>query len=172
MDHEKTFWRLRHNSVPQAHSCQLPPEVGKFPPPALRWGIPKGQYLRVRLNCSSFNNFKKESDILQKRFSDRGYPNKTLKKAYQHASTQNRLDLLTKKMPTKTDDITRIIGTYDMAAPEVRNILDTFWPILRRDPFGAEFIPGRPSLTFRRGRNVGDFVVHSHYVPPTNLARG
>lgn len=111
-----------------------------------------GQYLRVRRNCSSFNNLKKESNILQKRFSDRGYPNKTLKKAYQHASTQNRLDLLTKNTPTKTDDITRIIGTYDMAAPEVRKILDTFWPILRRDPFVAEFIPGRQSLTFRRGR--------------------
>lgn len=112
-------------------------------------------------------SFKAESNILRTRFKDRGYPKKILSDAFQHASSQDRVSLLNTNYNKKKDDETlRIISTFDAAVPEVREILNTFWPILKRDPFVAEFISDKPPIVFRRGRSVGDFLVHSHYIPP------
>lgn len=147
-----------------------------FHPPALKRGIPKGQFLRAKRNCSNFPSFKKESDTLRKRFRDRGYPTTVLNKAYQQASVQDRTELLSKNKSKESEDCTRIIGTFDIAATEVRNILEMFWLILKRDPFIANCVSECPSLTFWRGRNVGDFLIPSHYAPPkeggTWLQRG
>lgn len=136
-------------------------------PPTLKWGIPKGQYIRARRNCSNFASFKTELDTLYRRFRERGYPHKTLTNAFQHASSQNRSSLLNnKKTEVDGTNTMRIIGTYDIVAPQVRDIINTFWPILKRDPIVSDLIMDKPSIVYRRGRNIGDFVVHSHYTPP------
>lgn len=138
-----------------------------FHPPSLKRGIPKGQYLRARRNCSDAHSFKVESNTLLTRFANRGYPKKVLSKAFKHAASQDCLSLLNNNVEkTREDDTLRIISTFDTAVPQVRDILDTFWPILKRDPYVAEFISEKPAIVFRRGRSVGDFLVHSHYTPP------
>ncbi|XP_069821233.1 uncharacterized protein [Dendropsophus ebraccatus] len=137
-------------------------------PLPLKRGIPKGQYLRLRRNCSTVEAFKREADLLRTRFRDRGYPNKVLKKAFHFALNCNRQDLLIpKQIDTKTDNETRIIGTFDQAAPQIREILNKFWPILRSDPLTREIISNKAVITFRRGRNLGDSLTNSHFTPPT-----
>lgn len=46
-------------------------------PEHLRKGIPKGQFLRVRRNCSDDNDFKMEAADLTRRFQARGYPGRS-----------------------------------------------------------------------------------------------
>lgn len=102
-------------------------------PPALKSGIPTGQYLRARRNCSSEEEFKKECDNLYQRFRERGYPKKTLRKAFLRAKATPRNVLLENKPPPPPDNIIRCIGTYDARAQEIQMILRKHWSILKAD---------------------------------------
>lgn len=87
-----------------------------YHPQPLRKGIPKGQYFRIRRNCSTIQNFESESDNLYNRFRDRGYPKRVLHEAYNHARQQRRSTLLTPCRKQKEKDVIRLVGTYDEAA--------------------------------------------------------
>ncbi|XP_075684194.1 uncharacterized protein LOC142652437 [Rhinoderma darwinii] len=103
-------------------------------PVNLKRGIPKGQFLRARRNCSTISDYKMSARELEDRFRRRGYPKHVLKQAYQNALGCNRNDLLNPKSRLKDDDTIRIIGTYDSASKEVREILQRYWGILQADP--------------------------------------
>lgn len=59
----------------------------------------------------------------------------------------------------------RLIGTFDAAAPIIKNIVATYWPILKRDSIASEFVGDFPSVMFRKGRSIGEHLVRSHYTP-------
>ncbi|XP_056407822.1 uncharacterized protein LOC130303807 [Hyla sarda] len=136
-------------------------------PFSLRNGIPKGQYLRLKRNCSSEQVFHHEAKELRSRFQHRGYPNRVLKKAYIETKHVDRSTLLFSKPKAGDRDLpTRIIGTFDAAAKEIRQILTNHWPILKTDPVVGSLVEETPRITYRRGKNLGDFLVHSLYTPP------
>lgn len=51
---------------------------------------------------------------------------------------------------------------YDTNNFEVMNILKRCWPILRTDSDLMDILTPYPSVTYRRGGNLRDFLVHSH----------
>lgn len=61
---------------------------------------------------------------------------------------------------------TRIIGTYDVAATKIRQVLNTYWPILKDDVYIRDCIEDYPSIVYRKGRSLHDRLVRSHYVAP------
>lgn len=61
---------------------------------------------------------------------------------------------------------TRIIGTYDVAAGKIREILKTYWPILTDDVLVRDFVEDHPSVVYRKGHSLQDRLVRSHYVAP------
>ncbi|XP_056404927.1 uncharacterized protein LOC130296905 [Hyla sarda] len=127
-------------------------------------GIPKGQYLRLRRNCSDREDFIRQSADLRKRFQERGYPDRVLRKAFKHALKSDRTDLLTpKKRPPNNNKQIRLIGTFDERSEQVKKILGRYWGILKTDPHLKDVLSDHPSITFRRGRSIRDFVVHSHF---------
>ncbi|CAJ0937887.1 unnamed protein product [Ranitomeya imitator] len=65
-----------------------------FHPRHLKNGIPTGQFLRLKRNCSLTSDFQDEARILTDRFRHRGYPKKVISSAYQRARTSVRSDLL------------------------------------------------------------------------------
>ncbi|XP_069615772.1 uncharacterized protein [Ranitomeya imitator] len=71
---------------------------GSFHPQHLKNGIPKGQFLRLRRNCSTNTDFLGQAKDLTKRFQQRGYPQGVISKAFQHARGQDRSNLLEKKI--------------------------------------------------------------------------
>ncbi|OCT74225.1 hypothetical protein XELAEV_18033183mg [Xenopus laevis] len=102
-------------------------------------GIPKGQYLRLRRICSSDEDFKEEAYKLYQRFKSRGYKTRCLHRAYQHALSFNREDLLYKSQSYTTGkgtptnhDKTRLILTYSESDKE-------------------------------RNTSIGDMITHSHF---------
>lgn len=54
-------------------------------PKHLKRGIPVGQFLRVRRNCSDFGDFPSNSKDLTRRFADRGYPKRIISEAFHQA---------------------------------------------------------------------------------------
>ncbi|XP_056414465.1 uncharacterized protein LOC130356667 [Hyla sarda] len=144
-----------------------------FHPFPLRKGIPKGQFLRVRRNCSSEDTFREEASKLYSRFQERGYPNKHLDTALRSVQSTSRQDLLNPRTTSKNEDggFTRIIATFDTASQEIRNIIQKHWDILTMDRDLKDAVSPYPLISFRRGRNVRDRLVSSHFAsqkPLTN----
>lgn len=89
-----------------------------FHPKHLRRGIPKGQFLRVRRNCSDDNDFKTEAADLTRRFRARGYPHRVISQAFSAAKSTPRQDLLQPKIRKRdTENIKRGIW-HTMPMPE------------------------------------------------------
>ncbi|XP_077113033.1 uncharacterized protein LOC143768226 [Ranitomeya variabilis] len=60
-----------------------------FHPQHLKRGIPKGQFYRVKRNCSRVGDFEEHSRELTTRFRERGYPHKITTKAYFNCKSRN-----------------------------------------------------------------------------------
>lgn len=133
-----------------------------FHPEHLRRGIPKGQFLRVRRNCTNDSDFKEEADDLTRRFQARGYPRKTISKAYITAKNTPRKDLLTPK-PRKTNTEVRVITRFNNQWDELRGVYNKNWHILTVDPKIALYIADKPNLVARRAPNLRDKLSRSHF---------
>lgn len=126
------------NSLLQWSSCH--------PRPLVR-GIPKGQFLRVRRNCSDATTFRSQSQELKTRFQSRGYPDKVIQGAYQEALKKDRTTLLTPKKREREGPEMRIIGQFDTHSERVRKILERHWDILALDESLKGLLPPRPLIT-------------------------
>ncbi|CAJ0961582.1 unnamed protein product [Ranitomeya imitator] len=121
-------------------------------PPPLKRGIPKGQFLRLRRNCSSLNDFERKSLELKDRFRARGYPHDVIDSAYHVARRSNRTSLLVPKIKTEGSTITRLIGTFDDQSRRIYEVFKRHWQILKSDPVIGKFVSPHPSITYRRER--------------------
>ncbi|XP_073417113.1 general transcription factor IIH subunit 5 isoform X1 [Dendrobates tinctorius] len=65
-----------------------------FHPAHLCKGIPKGQFLRLRRNCSRTEDFINESRQLTNRFRERGYPKNIISGAFTFSMNKSREDAL------------------------------------------------------------------------------
>ncbi|XP_069584088.1 uncharacterized protein [Ranitomeya imitator] len=147
-------------------------EYRSFHPKHTRDGIPRGQFLRARRNCTDDEDFRREAHDLTERFRRRNYPKKCISRAYQRAKIQTQDTLL---VPTKkeTDKFVRFITGYHTQWNQVRDILNNHWRILTADTQTAQVISPRPLVTAKRAPNFRDILTRSHYSRPTHkLNRG
>ncbi|XP_072007089.1 uncharacterized protein [Engystomops pustulosus] len=71
-----------------------------FHPRHLKNGIPTGQFLRLKRNCSDQSDFRRHARELTHRFQERGYPQKIISGAFTRAKLSERKDLLQTKSRT------------------------------------------------------------------------
>lgn len=130
--------------------------------------IPVGQFLRIRRICSTEEYFEKRATELQHRFSERGYNQYDIKRAYSRAKKTLRA-LLMKDKPLKqsSDNQVRFITPYNCKEKDMRAALQKYWAILTEDEALKGVLPPTPSLTFRRSKNLRDLLVRSHLVGST-----
>uniref|UniRef100_A0A1B8XZB9 Helix-turn-helix domain-containing protein n=1 Tax=Xenopus tropicalis TaxID=8364 RepID=A0A1B8XZB9_XENTR len=141
-----------------------------FHPIPLKRGIPVGQYLRLRRNCSDLDDFKIKAIDLRNRFIQRGYPKRCLKRAYKRAykralESDHQTLIFANKAPnmeTKQSDI-RCVGTYNNQWQSIKSIMQRHWSVLKGDRDLGPILPHLPSLVARRSTSLGDILVHSHY---------
>ncbi|XP_073407501.1 uncharacterized protein [Dendrobates tinctorius] len=69
-----------------------------FHPAHLRKGIPKGQFIRIRRNCSCTEDFMRESRQLSNRFRERGYPRRIVSGAIEFSRNRPREEFLNPRM--------------------------------------------------------------------------
>ncbi|XP_071999215.1 uncharacterized protein [Engystomops pustulosus] len=133
-------------------------------PAKLIRSIPTGQFLRIRRICSTDSNFEKQATDMRARFQERGYPMRTIEQGYQRAKRTKRTDLLTRKIKKSgKDDQVRFITTYDSQSDAVRSILVKHWSLLRIDRTLEQYLPVYPSITYRRSKNLKDYLVRSYH---------
>ncbi|KAM9331066.1 vomeronasal type-2 receptor 26-like [Gastrophryne carolinensis] len=68
---------------------------------SLKQGIPMGQFLRVRRNCSNDEEFEQQAGDLVQRFRRRGFPKVVVERALSRARTTPRSGLLVPKQRTR-----------------------------------------------------------------------
>lgn len=130
-------------------------------PHSLKGSIPFAQYLRIRRLCSSDNEFKTQAHVLQTRLLARGYSISLLKKAYKHAWTLERQNILyTHKEPPSQE--VRCILTYCRQHQEIRDILRKYWFLLKEDTVLFDYVAAWPSITYRKCKSLKDKLVSSH----------
>ncbi|XP_069598880.1 uncharacterized protein [Ranitomeya imitator] len=143
-----------------------------FHPQHLKNGIPKGQFLRLRRNCSTNTDFLGQAKDLTRRFKQRGYPQRVISKAFQLARGQDRSSLLEKKVREPLRSVP-LITTFNNQWSDIRGILSRNWDILLSDKKIIPFISETPNLVARRAKNLKDDLCHSHYYRPSGrLNRG
>lgn len=138
-----------------------------FHPHHLRKGIPKGQFLRLRRNCSEPQDFREAAADLTQRFRARHYPRKIISEAFETSRQSKREELLAPKPRIGNTQI-RLITKYNNQWSELYRVLKSSWHILLSDSKLANYVPNNPQMVARRAPNIKDKLVQSHFQVSTN----
>ncbi|CAJ0932051.1 unnamed protein product [Ranitomeya imitator] len=132
-------------------------------PRSLINGIPTGQFLRIKRICSSEESFNEEADALARRFENRGYSKRSIKRGKKRAIWARREDLLQIKSKESSDQVVRFISTFSDKGPAMKQALEKYWPMLKMDKTLDKYLNNQPSITYRRAKNLKDLLVHSYH---------
>lgn len=108
--------------------------------------------------------------MLYRRFRERGYSHRSLKRARKIARSKTRKDLLLIRDPASSaqERPVRLIMQYGAQWNQIGSILRNHWHILTR-PSGMEDIVGsRPHMVPKCDRNLDDTLVQSRFVKTSN----
>lgn len=133
----------------------------------LKNGIPVGQFLHIKRNCTDADDFRRESQDMYVRFCERGYLHRQIKRAKKKAASKDRhnyQELLTAKFPPMTNEPIRIITAFGSQWNSVCTILDKHWGILTNSPDLAKIVRTSPLLVARRARGLVDMLIQSEFV--------
>lgn len=129
--------------------------------------IPFGQMRRIKRNCTKQTDFKEQSKVLIKKFSDKKYPKTIIKAAYKKAEklTQDQCiepkpkpDLSKKdNKPFKYAFITR----YNKDHNVIRQIMSKYCFILKKNPFLEKSLASKPCVIYRRSKNLKNTLAPS-----------
>lgn len=130
--------------------------------------IPYGQFLRLKRNYNSEEDFVLKAQDMHRCFTERGYQKSTIIKAYNKAKEQNRNVLLNPTTVNKTcDNRTIFISEFNKKSQEIKRIIMKHWKILNCDPNLKALASSPPRFCFRRGRNLKDHLVSSSFMSPS-----
>ncbi|CAJ0968367.1 unnamed protein product [Ranitomeya imitator] len=129
-------------------------------------GIPIGQFLRARRICSDPGAFERQCQDLTRRFEDRGYSRRMIRRGYKRALSTTRDQLLYGGGKTVTNEDksqVRFISSYNGEWNNLKDIIGKHWGVLLTDPVLKQVLPSSPQYVARRSANLRDLLVHSHY---------
>ncbi|XP_077123799.1 uncharacterized protein LOC143781196 [Ranitomeya variabilis] len=133
-----------------------------FHPSHLRNSIPKGQFLRVRRNCSTLTDFHDESRQLTNRFHERGYPRRIVSRAFEASRQKSREEVLKTQQRASKDQLS-LVARYNNQWDDVRRLMKANWGILLSDSRLRTLVPNGPRIVARRARNLKDHLSRSHF---------
>ena len=140
--------------------------------PAWIKNIPKGQFLRVRRNCSDANDYLSQAQTLKNKFVQKGYDEPALNTMIEEIAAIPREKCLEKKVeqPNNNQHQWGFLSGFHAQYREVEAIIKNHWHILGKDRHFAEILPSQPRFIYRRAPNFGDKVVRKILDPPDQQA--
>ena len=91
-------------------------------PLSLKKSIPYSQTLRIKRICSSFDEYKKHSNDLVKRFVEKGYKENIIRNQIRKVDNLERSTMLNKTNAVRKNVITLSV-TYSPTLPNIREII-------------------------------------------------
>ena len=93
---------------------------------SLKKSIPYSQTLRIKRICSTFEEYRKHSQDLIKRFFEKGYNDSTVRKQIETVDHLDRSLLLKNCKPKRKDSIPFSV-TYNSVLPNIKKIINKHW---------------------------------------------
>ena len=133
-----------------------------FHPRHCKQAIPYSQFLRLRRICSNDVDFSEKAEEMLTFFKQRGYPEPQLHNDLQRVTTISRDEALSPARLNVTNvDRVPLVLTYHPLNTVTRKILLENFNILSTDPETRGIFPEPPLVSYRRDKNLRDFLVHS-----------
>ena len=117
--------RLQTTLYKKPTDCQNYLHAKSTHPFKLRKSTPYSQALRIKRICSTFEEYRKISQDLIKRFVEKGYNELTIRKQIERVDHLDR-SLLLKHCKPKRKDTVSFSLTYNPILPNIKKILSTY----------------------------------------------
>ena len=131
---------------------------------------PKGQFLRLRRNCSRDIDFEKHAEDMTQNYMRRGYPEDLLLKHKNFARSKNHGRLIeetgTGLKKKRNTDRQVLVLTYNPGLPKIIESVRQHWPLLQRSERCKEIFRKPPLLAYRRAKNMKDMLVRASIKRP------
>ena len=131
-------------------------------PSHVKNAIPYSQFLRLRRLCSDDSDFSNKSQEMCQFFEKRGYPASVIQTAHHRAQQTDRQSALQTSQKEKNDKIPFTLTFHPHNNPVKAIILNNF-KILQNDPETSAIFSQPPLISFKRDKNVGNFLVKSTF---------
>ena len=129
-------------------------------PSHVKNSIPYSQFLRLRRLCSDDSDFSCKSEEMCQFFEKRGYPVSVVKAGHHRAQQFNRQSSLQTSQKDKNDRIPFTL-TFHPHNHAVKSIILSNFKLLQNDPETGRIFSQPPLISFKRDKNVGNFLVRS-----------
>jgi hypothetical protein len=134
--------------------------------------IPFSLSYRLLRICSIPEIFKIRLSELSKNLLSRGYNMKVIKSAFNKLKGVTREQALKKVNKVQARNSVKLALTYDPRLSSPTTVIKKHYSIAIKDPSFKINFPYTPSVSYRRSRNLGDFLIRSKLYPtnqPYNL---
>ena len=127
--------------------------------------IPYSLGYRLKRICSSQENFDIRMKQLKNNLLSRGYKTIVIDNAFKRLESVTREHAL--KKVVKTNDKDRIICTvtYDPRISCLSSSISKHFSFAQEDPDFKSNFPAKPTVGYKRGRNLGDYLIRSKLYP-------
>ena len=129
-------------------------------PSHVKNSIPYSQFLRLRRLCSDDSDFSSKSEEMCQFFEKRGYPVSVAKAGHHRAQQFDRESSLQTSQKDKNDRIPFTL-TFHPHNHAVKSIILSNFKLLQNDPETGRIFSQPPLISFKRDKNVGNFLVRS-----------
>ena len=129
-------------------------------PSHVKNSIPYSQFLRLGALCSDDSDFSSKSEEMCQFFEKRGYPVSVVKAGHHRAQQFDRQSSLQTSQKDKNDRIPFTL-TFHPHNHAVKSIILNNFKLLQNDPETGRIFSQPPLISFKRDKNVGNFLVRS-----------
>ena len=129
-------------------------------PSHVKNSIPYSQFLRLRRLCSDDSDFSSKSEEMCQFFEKRGYPVSVVKAGHRRAQQFDRESSLQTSQKDKNDRIPFTLA-FHPHNHAVKSIILSNFKLLQNDPETGRIFSQPPLISFKRDKNVGNFLVRS-----------
>ena len=139
-------------------------EFNSCHPPHNKTSIPFSQFLRIRRNCSKWEDFILNGMKLATYFSIRGYPTELVKSAFCRVNSMERNSILSEKVQLEEKPDNKklfLILDYNPSLPPLKEWIEELWPILYKSSATRLLVDRIPIIGYRRPKNLQDLLVSS-----------
>lgn len=131
--------------------------------------VPKGQFLRLRRNCSDQDEYFREASSLKLKFLDKGYEATMLETLIAEVGNRERTELLRDKPPQVNngeDFNLAFLTTYSSQHWAIKKIIKRHWPVIKNDRVLGPLLPNNPRILFRGAMNLRHTLAPNVPDPP------
>lgn len=135
--------------------------------------IPRGQFIRLRRNCTSDDDFLVQSQVLADRFKEKGYSEALVNAEIAKVLAIDRNTVVEDKVKSIEDNTNvssyRIILDYNIQYKKLEHIIAKHWPILKGDRTLGPVLPDHPRFIYRKAPSLRDRVAPGVIDPPKTV---